>query len=168
VRALHDTGSQLTIVNQLVLNGSAYIVCDTIQIRCLFGSPVSAQLTCLTLSLKDDERCTQRVMCAVSDLIHEDLIVPANVLDSLNNQYNRYITFCSSSGAICNDNSECNKLTASIDNHPSSCDRMVADRDVSATNSCGTSDVNDFLDMDQVANALIDPGLTSVAQLQRE
>jgi hypothetical protein len=80
----------------------------------------------------DDEQCTVRVMCAVSDVIHEGLIVPANVLDHLNDHCTRYVTVCSSPGADCHDSSERNDSTISINNRQSSCDKMVVDRDLLA------------------------------------
>jgi hypothetical protein len=107
IRSLNDSGSQLTIVNKKVLEGYQYPVCGVVKVRGLFGSPVDAELSQITLAMSEDTRCTVRVMCAVSGLIHEELIVPADVIDSLNDRYNQYLTTeVRSDCVLCDDGKE--------------------------------------------------------------
>ena len=63
VRSLNDSGSQLTIVNKKVLQGHAYPVCGSVQIRGLLGAPATAELTYLTVTLADNPECSVRVVC---------------------------------------------------------------------------------------------------------
>jgi hypothetical protein len=86
VRALNNSGTQLAIVNKKLLGWYLYSMCGVAKIRGFFGSPVDAELSYLTLSLAEDNRCSLRVLCAVSDVIHENLIVLADVIERLHDQ----------------------------------------------------------------------------------
>ncbi len=170
IRSLNDSGSQLTIINKKVLEGYQYPVCGVLKIRGLFGSPVDAELSQITLALSDDTRCTVRVMCAVSDLIHEELIVLAEVIESLNDRYNHYLTAEVQSDCgktiSCDDDKDdsvtlhCGKTDVAVDkNLP-----IIANNSTSSQNS----DDGSILDVESVENNLIDHSIASVSDLQRE
>jgi hypothetical protein len=176
IRSLNDSGSQLTIVNKKVLDGYQYPVCGVVKVRGLFGSPVDAELSHITLAMSDDTRCAVRVMCAVSDLIHEELIVPADVVDSLNDRYNQYLSTevrsdCASLSHF-SENASCDNGTENDVARPcNKTDEVVVHNspiiDDNATTS-PNSDDESFLDVESVENNLIDHSVASVSDLQRE
>jgi hypothetical protein len=145
-----------------VLEGYQYPVCGVVKVRGFFGSPVDAELSHITLAMSDDTRCTVRVMCAASDLIHEELIAPADVIDSVNDRYNQYLTTeVRSDCVLCDDGKE-----SDVTRHRNKTDEVVDHNvpiiDDNATSS-PNSDDESFLDAESVENKLIDHSVASVS-----
>jgi hypothetical protein len=159
IRALNDSGSQLTIVKTTVLEGHAFPACGSVKIRGLLGAPVAADLTYLTIALADCTNCSLRLLCAVSDDVYEDLIIPAAVVTRLNDQFNDLLSKANPVGESCSTDAVAGNAAVAADASGSIDARSVAEPDISDSN---------FLDVDQVDGAAIDPSVATVAELQRE
>jgi hypothetical protein len=159
IRALNDSGSQLTIVKRTVLEGHAFPACGSVKIRGLLGASVAADLTYLSIALADCTNCSLRLLCAVSDDVYEDLIIPAAVVTRLNDQFNELLGKAHPAGESCSTDAVVGNAAVAADASGSTVARSVAEPDILDSN---------FLDVDQVDGAAIDPSVATVAELQRE
>lgn len=143
IRALNDSGCQLSIIKKQVLNGYTYPACGTVQIRGLLGNADTADLTYLSLSLPECPDVTLRIMCAVSDNVQEDMILPSAVVTRMNDRFNIKI--------------------AAIDTVVKTVEPL------SSVGSCD-NDKDDalFLEVDTVDNLDVDPNEITVMQLKNE
>ena len=164
VRCLNDSGCQIVIVNKRILNNFDYQVCGQINVRGVVGDAVKCDLSYLHLSLPDcDNQCTVRTICAISDEIHEDLIVPSVVITRLNDMYNQYLLSVNNNSNV--SETEQVLLAANVTQQ----DKQLSPSSADSTNSDGGNDDTDdnCLNVDDVKSVCSD-GELSVRELQQE
>ena len=152
---LNDSGSQLTIVSKRLFDNSEFHRCGKICIRGLIGNSVQADLTYITVSLPECDRCCLRVLCAVSDCVNEDILMPSDVLGRLYDQHNHCVASCNTATVGNSDD-----VTTSNDND--------TDSDDGNDNAPGQDQTSDVLDVDNVDSKQSDLGMSTVGELQCE
>ena len=164
VKALNDSGCQMTIINRRILTGYDYPVYGKVSIRGFVGDPVECELSCLHLSLPEcNTECVVKTICAVSLHTHEDLIVPSSVLTKLFDLYNAQLVGAINSSAVFDSSVAATLLPDNND------DNNVQDNQTPSSSSSTDDGDDDCLNVDDCDTSVVSTdGELSVQELQTE
>jgi hypothetical protein len=164
VKALNDSGCQITIVNQRLLSGYEYPIFGKVSIRGVVGEPVECELSCIHLSLPDcNNECTVKTVCAVSPHTHEDLIMPSSVITQLFDLYNEYFLRVTNTSAVVVESTTGNNGVVL----PVTVDATAQDNQLNTSSPMIPDDDDDCLDVDNISDSCAG-GELSVQELHME
>ena len=88
VSALEDSGSQIAVIHESLTEQLENVaVVGAIKIRGVIGEPIQCNLVKLYLRLSESNLSSVPVICAVSDVANNDLLLPADVMNRLRSAY---------------------------------------------------------------------------------
>jgi hypothetical protein len=158
LRAVVDSGAEVSVINSKWLEGLEHRSTGKIRLRGIVGKPVEADLINLRIKLADCADSQLSFMCASCDELNEDLILTIDIVDKLYEQLN------------CNLLSVDNDVVNEIVDH-NVVDETNGDNDIQFNDRGSDAVHNDspcFVDVDSLDIAKTNNGRASADLLKQE